>query len=106
MAHRGTTPGHGSGPHLDLCHSTRNDGLGLTTGIQFAEPDFEQQWVTDSPDRAAAKAFRRLRRPTHVNGLKQSIHASPSPSPYTWNWYKDRRMISSTPRNSRSDRAG
>jgi hypothetical protein len=43
----------------DLCHQLQTKGFGIAGSptVEFAEPDLEQQWIVDSPDRLAAKAF-------------------------------------------------
>lgn len=50
--HVATAPDDGGSP-WDACHAAVRDGLGATGGVDFAEPDLEQQWAWATPPRLA-----------------------------------------------------
>src|ERR1700674_1949250 len=88
----------------DLCHQLQTKGFGIAGSptIEFAEPDLEQQWIVDSPDRLAAKALAgsasgdRCRNPGPPNSRY------PSPSPFDWRWFQDPHHSGSTARVPKS----
>ena len=76
--------------HLwDLCHQLRTKGFGITGGpaVDFAEPDLEQQWVYNSPDRVAGKSFAAAARTCTSPDPPNSGY--PSPTPFDWRWFQD-----------------
>lgn len=75
----------------DLCHQLQSKGLGIAGGpaVEFAEPDLEQQWVFDTPDRAAAKGFRATAAPDACTKPDPADPRFPSPSPFDWRWFQD-----------------
>ena len=75
----------------DLCHQLRSKGFGIAGGaaVDFAEPDFEQQWVVDSPDRLAAKGFAASEGGDACRNPDPPDSRYPSPSPFDWRWFQD-----------------
>ena len=74
----------------DLCHQLQNKGFGIAGGpaVEFAEPDLQQQWTFDSPDRLAAQGFAATSGDScTAPALPDSRY--PSPSPFDWRWYQD-----------------
>jgi hypothetical protein len=74
----------------EQCHQLRTGGFGIAgaPAVEFAEPDFEQQWPVDSTGRNAARAFAAgagalCQAPTPPNG------DFPLPSSFDWRWYQD-----------------
>jgi hypothetical protein len=74
----------------DICHQLQTKGFGIAGGptVEFAEPDLEQQWIVDSPDRLAAKAFAASAGDTCRNPDPRDSRY-PSPSPFDWRWFQD-----------------
>ena len=74
----------------DLCHQLQTKGFGIAGGptVEFAEPDLEQQWIVDSPDRLAAKAFAASAGDTCRNPIPWDPRY-PAPSPFDWRWFQD-----------------
>src|SRR6478672_4728913 len=74
----------------DLCHQLQTKGFGIAGGpsVEFAEPDLEQQWIVDSPDRLAAKAFSASAGDTCRNPIPWDPRY-PAPSPFDWRWFQD-----------------
>ena len=75
----------------DLCHQLRSKGFGIAgvAAVDFAEPDFEQQWVVDTPDRLAAKAFAASAGGDACRNPDPPDSRYPSPSPFDWRWFQD-----------------
>ena len=74
----------------DQCHQLRNAGFGMAgaPAVEFAEPDFEQQWPVDSTPRQAAHAFAAATG-TLCTEPKPPNPAFPTPSQFDWRWYQD-----------------
>jgi hypothetical protein len=74
----------------DICHRLVTKGFGVAGGppAQYAEPDFEQQWPFDSPDRLAAKSFAAAAGQT-CKAPDPPDTRFPKPSPFDWRWYQD-----------------
>ncbi len=76
----------------DMCHRMRNGGMGLAAeGVDFVEPDLQQQWNFMDPNQAEGQGFadqapRTCDRPakpvTAPNGYS-------APDPYEWRWFQD-----------------
>src|SRR5580704_2052184 len=47
--------GVGEADLWDLCHNLQTQGFGIagSAPVEFAEPDLQQQWTFDTPDRQA-----------------------------------------------------
>jgi hypothetical protein len=75
----------------ELCHQLRSKGLGLAGGpqVEFAEPDLEQQWVFDTPDRLAGKGFRATAAKIACERPDPADRRYPAPAPFDWRWFQD-----------------
>jgi hypothetical protein len=75
----------------DLCHQLQSKGFGITGGpeVEFAEPDLEQQWIYDSPDRLAGKAFRATAAKDACERPDSADSRFPFPTPFDWRWFQD-----------------
>jgi hypothetical protein len=73
----------------DLCHNLRSQGFGMAGAptVEFAEPDVEQQFVFDSPERLAGQAFAAAAGET-CKGPAAPNSAYPAPAPFDWRWYQ------------------
>src|SRR4051794_16718390 len=74
----------------DLCHQLRTSGFGVAGGpaVEFAEPDLEQQWPVDSPDRVAGHAFAATRG-EQCQAPPPPDSGFPFPKNFDWRWYQD-----------------
>jgi len=75
----------------DLCHQLQSKGLGIAGGpeVEFAEPDFEQKWIIESPDRLAGKAFRASAAKDSCEKPDAADSRYPFPTPFDWRWFQD-----------------
>ncbi len=75
----------------DLCHQLQTNDFGIagSSKVEFAEPDLEQQWIVDSPDRLAAKAFAASANGGRCGKPDPPNASYPSPSPFDWRWFQD-----------------
>lgn len=82
--------GYGEADLWDLCHQLRSKGMGVAGAgdVQFAEPDLEQKWTMESPERLAGRAFRAAA-DNPCAGPDPADSRFPSPTPFDWRWYKD-----------------
>ena len=77
----------------DLCHKLTTTGFGIagSPAVEIAEPDLEQQWIVDSPDRLAAKGFAATSAPDACTkpDAPDSRYPVPPVSPFDWRWFQD-----------------
>ena len=75
----------------DLCHQLQSKGFGIAGGpdVEFAEPDLEQQWVFDTPERLAEKTFRATAAKDACARPDAADRRFPFPTPFDWRWYQD-----------------
>ena len=75
----------------DLCHQLQSKGLGIAGApeVEFVEPDFEQKWIVDSPDRLAGKAFRASAAKDSCEKPDAADSRYPFPTPFDWRWFQD-----------------
>ena len=72
----------------DLCHNLTSQGFGIAGApvVDFAEPDLEQQWPADAPDRLAARGFA-VATGAACQAPARPDPGYPSPTPFAWDWY-------------------
>ncbi len=75
----------------DLCHSLHANGMGMAGAhaVEAAEPDLQQQWIYDRPDRVAAKAFQATASPDVCKQPDGPDSRYPSPANFDWRWFQD-----------------
>ncbi|MFN0104364.1 MAG: S8 family serine peptidase [Bryobacteraceae bacterium] len=75
----------------DLCHQLQTKGMGIAGGppVEFAEPDFEQKWTFDEPDRLAGKGFRAAAAEDQTTKPDPADPRFPFPQPFDWRWFQD-----------------
>lgn len=74
----------------DMCHQLRTSGMGLAANtVDFAEPDFQQQWDFGAPaeanQQAMAAAPRTCDKPADPSTDPKGYS---KPEPYTWRWFQ------------------
>src|SRR5262245_37249356 len=74
----------------DLCHQLHSQGFGIAGGpaVEFAEPDLQQQWVFDAPERVAGKAFRAVAAADACTRPDPPDARFPFPKPFDWRWFQ------------------
>jgi hypothetical protein len=74
----------------DLCHRLHTEGMGIAGGpaVMFAEPDLQQKWMWDSPDRDAVKAFQAAAAKDLCEKPDAADSRYPAPNPPDWRWYQ------------------
>ena len=75
----------------DLCHQLQSKGFGIAGGpdVEFAEPDLEQQWVFDTPERLAGRVFRATAAKDACARPECADRRFPFPKPFDWRWFQD-----------------
>jgi hypothetical protein len=74
----------------ELCYQLQSKGMGLAGGpsVDFAEPDLQQQWIFNTPDEAAGKAFRATVAANACEKPDPADSRYPAPNQPDWRWYQ------------------
>lgn len=77
----------------DLCHTLQAKGMAVAgaADIEFAEPDLEQPWTFDAPERLAGKGLRATARADACTRPDPVDPRFPFPEPFDWRWFQDAR---------------
>src|ERR1035441_2295067 len=75
----------------DLCYQLQTQGFGISgnPAVEAAEPDLEQRWIFDTPDRLAGKTFRATHAANVCSAPDPPDPRFPSPTPFDWRWFQD-----------------